>query len=234
MNMKRILGIMTLALAVLVVPNAMASSNAGKDAKFRFGVKAGANVSNFMTADGSKLDFTNASLANFTGGATVEWLFWKGLGIDAGVMYTAKGTEYKAGDDIISDIYTDLMGTNSVMKATIHYLEVPVNIKYKLSIKGLKELIAPFVYVGPSFAFKLGEEVSFGDTNIKENEVDFNAVDVALNVGLGVEIIKHLNVSAQYGWGLGTVVDDFKILGESLGTLDLKSGVWTVTVAWMF
>ena len=224
--MKRILGIMMLALAVLVVPNAMASSKAGEDAKFRFGVKAGANVSNLMTADGSKLDFSNASLANFTGGVNIEWFFWKGFGVDAGVMYTAKGTEFKAGDDVLSDINTDIMGTNSVIKATIHYLEVPVN---------LKEIIAPFVYVGPSFAFKLGEEVSLGDTNIKENEIDFNAVDVAFNVGLGVEIIKHLNVSAQYGWGLGTVVDDdFEILGQNLGKLDLKSGVWTVTVAWMF
>ncbi len=232
--MKRILGIMMLALAVVLVPEAMASSKANTDAKFRFGVKAGANVSNFITAEDSKLDFSNASLANFTGGVNIEWFFWKGFGVDAGVMYTAKGAEYKAGDDALSDIYTDIMGTNSVMKATIHYLEVPVNVKYKLSIKGLKEIIAPFVYVGPSFAFKLGEEVSLGDTNIKENEIDFNAVDVALNVGLGVEIIKHLNVSAQYGWGLGTVVDDFEILGQNLGKLDLKSGVWTVTVAWMF
>ena len=225
--MKRILGIMMVAVAVLTAPMAQA--------ELRLGVKAGANISNFTTPDDKQFDFSNASLANFTGGLTVEWLFFGGLGVDAGVMYTAKGTEYKVGDDVLSDAYESLMGTNSVMKATVHYIEVPINLKYKLKIKGIEDFVAPFVYAGPSFAFKVGEDVTFGNDLFKDTEVNFNNVDVALNVGFGVEVIKHLNVAAQYGWGLGKVMDlDLDVLGQKVEGLDMRTGVWTVTVAWMF
>ena len=115
--MKRILGIVMVAVAVLAAPMAQA--------ELRLGVKAGANISNFTTPDESALDFSNASLANFTGGLTVEWLFMGGLGIDASVMYTAKGTEYKVGDDILSDVYEGIMGTENNAAYKFEIPEVP-------------------------------------------------------------------------------------------------------------
>ena len=149
---------MMVAASILVAPMAQA--------ELRFGLKAGANISNFIVEDGTtKIDFTNASLANFTGGAMLEWIIWGGLGFDAGVMYTAKGTEYKVGDDWASDIYAGLLGTETLMKATVHYIEVPINLKYRLEIPVVKDIIIPFVYAGPSFAFKVGQDITFG-TNI--------------------------------------------------------------------
>ena len=219
---------MMVAASILVAPMAQA--------ELRFGLKAGANISNFIVEDGTtKIDFTNASLANFTGGAMLEWIIWGGLGFDAGVMYTAKGTEYKVGDDWASDIYAELLGTETLMKATVHYIEVPINLKYRLEIPVVKDIIIPFVYAGPSFAFKVGQDITFGTNILKDTKVDFSNVDYALNVGFGVELIKHLNVAAQYGWGLGKVADtDMEVLGQKIEGLDMKSGVWTVTVGWMF
>ena len=226
--MKRLFVIMMVAASILVAPAAQA--------ELRFGIKAGANISNFIANEESpKLDFSNASLANFTGGAVMEWIVWGGLGFDAGVMYTAKGTEYKVGDDILSDIYSEVLGTETLMKATVHYIEVPINLKYRLEIPVVKDIIIPFVYAGPSFAFKVGQAVQFGDKPLEDTKVDFSSVDYALNVGLGVEVIKHLNVAAQYGWGMGKVADtDMEILGQKIEGLDMRSGVWTVTVGWMF
>lgn len=217
---------------MMVVASVVAAPLA--QAELRLGIKAGANVSNFITNE--KVNFENASLANFTGGAMLEWIIWGGLGFDAGVMYTAKGTEYKVGDDLFSDIYSDIMNTNTVMKATVHYIEVPVNLKYRLEIPVLKDIIIPFVYAGPSFAFKVGENVRVGNTVVEDEAIDFSNVDYALNVGLGVELIKHLNVAVQYGWGMGKVVDtsSMEILGNKIDNLDMKSGAWTVTVGWMF
>ena len=227
--MKRILGIVMLALVVLAAPMAQA--------QLRLGIKAGANISNFTSPqDPQVLDFSNAQLANFTGGLTVEWLFWGGLGVDAGVMYTAKGSEYKVGDDFAGEIVSGLLGTETLMKATIHYIEVPVNLKYKLKIKGIEDIIAPFVYAGPSFAFKVGQDVKFGNDIFKDTEINFNNVDIALNLGFGVEVIKHLNVAAQYGWGLGKVVDmpDLEAFGQKIEGIDLQTGVWTISATWMF
>ena len=99
----------------------------------------------------------------------------------------------------------------------------------------VKDIIIPFVYAGPSFAFKVGQDITFGTNILKDTKVDFSNVDYALNVGFGVELIKHLNVAAQYGWGLGKVADtDMEVLGQKIEGLDMKSGVWTVTVGWMF
>ena len=226
--MKRILGIVMIAVAMLAAPMAQA--------ELRLGVKAGANISNFTTPDQTKLDFSNASLANFTGGLTVEWLFLGGLGVDASVMYTAKGTEYKVGDDFFSEAYETLAGTSTMMKATVHYIEVPINLKYKLKIKGIEDVVAPFIYAGPSFAFKVGQDIKFGNDLFNDTKIEFNNVDVALNVGLGVEVFKHLNVAAQYGWGLGKVVDmpDMEVLGQKIEGIDMQTGVWTITLAWMF
>ncbi|MBR5843270.1 MAG: PorT family protein [Bacteroidaceae bacterium] len=226
--MKKLLVIVMVVASILVAPMAQA--------EFRFGVKAGANISNFIVeGENPKLDFENASLANFTGGLSLEWIIWGGLGFDAGVMYTAKGTEYKVGDDLLSGIYTELLGTESLMKATVHYIEVPINLKYRLEIPVVKDIIIPFVYAGPSFAFKVGQDVSFGNNILEDTKVDFSNIDYALNVGLGVELFKHLNVAAQYGWGMGKVADtDMEILGQKIEGLDMKSGVWTVTVGWMF
>ena len=226
--MKKLLVIVMVVASILVAPMAQA--------EFRFGVKAGANISNFIVeGENPKLDFENASLANFTGGLSLEWIIWGGLGFDAGVMYTAKGTEYKVGDDLLSGIYTELLGTESLMKATVHYIEVPINLKYRLEIPVVKDIIIPFVYAGPSFAFKVGQDVSFGNNILEDTKVDFSNIDYALNGGLGVELFKHLNVAAQYGWGMGKVADtDMEILGQKIEGLDMKSGVWTVTVGWMF
>ena len=53
---------------MMVVASVVAAPIA--QAELRLGIKAGANVSNFITNE--KVNFENASLANFTGGAMLE------------------------------------------------------------------------------------------------------------------------------------------------------------------
>lgn len=221
--MKKLSAILVLLLAAVAVVPA--------NAQIRFGVKIGANV-NDSEFDLKNVDLTNTSLVNFTGGASLEWMVAMGFGFDVSALYTAKGTQYTIGDNIVDSAIEGVKSGS--LKNTVHYIEVPVNIKYKLEIPAIEKIIAPYVFAGPSFAFKVGETIKFGDgaTGDKVEVVNEN-VDYAINVGLGVEIIEKLQVSAQYGWGIGTA-SSLKSTNFEEQWGKAKSGAWTITAAWFF
>ena len=96
--------------------------------------------------------------------------------------------------------------------------------KYKLSLPAVESFIKPYIYTGPTIAFKLNK-----------NTLDYwktKTCQVAWNIGLGVELIRHLQVQASYGFGINDVVDRMGLAQTS--NLKLKNNYWTVTAAWLF
>lgn len=219
--MRKIITIVLMSIAVLAAPIAQA--------QFRVGVKLGANVSK-ASADIDKLKFDGSAITNFTGGVTAEWIIAAGFGFDVSAMYTAKGTEYVIGENL-GGALNNLAGV--VLTNEVHYIEVPLNLKYKLQIPAVKKIFAPYVYLGPSFAFKVGESIEIGDKNLSSNEVDNSSIDYAFNLGLGFEVIQHINLSVQYGWGLNSS-SDFNFLNKIIDETSVRSGAWTVTLGWIF
>lgn len=219
--MRKIITIVLMSIAVLAAPIAQA--------QFRVGVKLGANVSK-SSADIDKLKFDGSAITNFTGGVTAEWIIAAGFGFDVSAMYTAKGTEYVIGENL-GGALNNLAGV--VLTNEVHYIEVPLNLKYKLQIPAVKKIFAPYVYLGPSFAFKVGESIEIGDKNLSSNEVDNSSIDYAFNLGLGFEVIQHINLSVQYGWGLNSS-SDFNFLNKIIDETSVRSGAWTVTLGWIF
>lgn len=228
--MKKIFSIVLVTVALVAAP--------AVNAQLRFGAKVGANFSNLSWSNAKSLDFKGTSLTNFTGGVTAEWIFIAGFGVDASVMYTAKGTQYEISDNVVGDVasaaYENIFGTKDGVKNTVHYIEVPINLKYKLQLPGVEKIVAPFIYAGPSFAFKVGESIKgLGETVKNSGDIIKNKnFDVALNLGIGIEVIKHVNLAVQYGWGLGTVSEIG--VGDVLSLEKAKSGAWTVTLGYMF
>ena len=219
--MRRIITVLILAVVAMALPMAQA--------QLRVGVKLGANVCETSASiDETKLKTT--SLTNFTGGVTAEWIVIAGFGIDVSAMYTAKGSVYSFGDNF-GHFFEGLV--DKTLENKVHYIEVPVNLKYKLQIPAIQKVIAPYIYLGPSFAFKVGESIEVGDTNISSDKVKNNEVDYAFNLGVGFELIRHINLSVQYGWGLDSA-SDFKFLDKIIDDTSFKSGAWTVTLGWMF
>ena len=92
----------------------------------------------------------------------------------------------------------------------------------------------PFIYAGPSFAFKVGESIKgLGETVKNADQIIKNKnFDVAINVGIGAEIIKHVNLAVQYGWGLGVASEIG--FGDVVSVNKAKSGAWTITLGYMF
>lgn len=96
-------------------------------------------------------------------------------------------------------------------------LQIPLNLKYKIKIPAVSRIVAPYLFTGPSFNF-----------NFTKHDM-FKTYSTNWNVGLGVELIRHLQIGASYGFGIGNVVNDDELKG-----VKAHNNYWTVTAAWLF
>lgn len=182
-------------------------------AKFGFGPKVGMNI-NQMHFSGSKL-FDSDNRCGFTGGLTAEYIApVLGLGVDVSLMYSHMKTSVQVENGPSENV-------------SGNFFEIPVHLKYKIGIPAVESIVAPYVYTGPSVAFKLSGENSYAGT--KKTQWGWD-------LGIGVELIKHLQIGAGYTFGINKlaeiVVEDY---GVNTGhEIKVKNNYWTVTAAWMF
>lgn len=200
-NLKR-------ALVVLVALMAVAAS---ASAQFRWGVKVGTDI-NKMSFDKSAFDSDNRT--GFTGGLTAEFtLPLVGIGMDASLMYTHK--------------VNNVSGTATDAQLTTYnsdFIEIPINLKYKLGLAGIGKIVTPYFFTGPSFGFLVSKKTI---NNIYKRKNS----DISWNVGAGVQLFSHLQVSAAYGFGINKTVE---VLGGDNKDFDAKSNTWTITAAYLF
>ena len=191
-------------------------------AQFSFGIKAGAKINEIPENIGA---FEFDDCAGFTGGVMGEFtLPIVGLGIDASLMYSY---EPLSGELELGKKETFFTGAN-------HYLDIPINLKYKLSIPAIEKFVAPYVFTGPNFSFMLSKEApeSF------DQYFTQNPVEVAWNLGIGLELFDHLQIGASYGWGLNKYITDYEILDGIVSDKYISDGnrknCWTITAAYLF
>ena len=201
--LKRI-SILLLTLAVILPASAQLS----------FGPRVGVNLSS-LSFDGDLVDnLTSENRAGFTAGLQAELMLpIIGLGVDASIMYVNRSSKYTA-DGVSKDVSTD-------------YIEIPVNLKYKLGLPAVGNIVAPYFFTGPSFAFRTSKSAIAEALNSKKS-------DVAWNFGLGVQLFKHLQVGASYGLGLTNILEktgNDEYTGEKI---EGKNKYWTITAAWLF
>lgn len=209
-------------IAVVVLLVALVSGLQA-NARLAFGVKAGLNV-NKMHLNHDEL-FDGSNRAGFTVGVMGEYtLPMIGLGVDLSLMYTRMNSEVEA----------QLPVNKAANFATADYnvgknfLEIPLNIKYKFSIPAINRIFSPMIYTGPTLALKL-------DGN--DNYFDTKTCQWGWNVGIGLEFIRHLQISAGYTFGINNVMDDIEvpIIGNvKPGDINMRNNYWTVTAAWLF
>lgn len=201
--MKRIL----IALMALVLTAGAAS------AQVRFGIKAGANFNKIRVKDGN-LDPANS--CGFNAGVMTEFTVpIVGLNFDASLLYSRMNNE--TGGKVI----------DGKTKYGKNFLEIPINIKYKFNIPMVSGIVAPYIFTGPSFAFKLDKTIL--DRTFQST----------WNVGIGVQLIRHLQISGSYGFGMNNIMQ--KVLTQEAPGADLTSAqikaynnYWTVSAAWLF
>lgn len=185
--------LVTLLIAVM----SMGAASAG----LRFGVKLGTNVNHISSSLANTLDKNNR--AGFTGGVMAEYMTpLLGLGFDLGVQYAYM---------------------NSSISDNKNFLEIPLNLKYKISLPVVGSFFAPYIFTGPSFDFKLDKNTI--------NAMKTKTFQSVWNVGLGLEFVKHLQIGASYGFGMNKIAE-WTIPGAA--PVKLHNNYWTITAAWLF
>ncbi len=194
---------------ILAIMIASVASSLTASAQFRFGLKAGVAM-NSLHFSGSDFDASNR--AGFTGGAMVEFTVPViGLGFDLSAMYVRRNTQW--------------LENNNLTKDNRDYIDIPLNLKWKINVPIINNIARPYLMTGPTFSF-LTSKQSF------DNAWKNRKFDTAWNFGFGVELIKHLQLSASYSIGMTKAL---KTIGaSSTANIEGHNRYWTVTAAYLF
>jgi len=199
-------------LRILLVAIAAITATVTSDlqAQFRFGIKAGLDVSTLHFNDNL---FDSSNRAGFTGGLMCEFTVPViGVGFDLSAMYVRRNSQF--------------MVDNEIEKNNRDYIEIPLNLKYKLSIPAIGNIITPFITTGPSVAFLTSRRAVSEAYHNK-------ACDFAWNFGFGVQLLNKLQVAASYGLGLTKALEEIDIAPNATA-INGKNRYWTVTAAYLF
>ena len=162
------------------------------------------------------IDISSAS--GFKAGVMGELMFpGIGFGLDIGALYSMEGAKLHLGQKEVwaSEGYT-------TPRAFLHYLEIPINLKFKWTrMKGLEDFIAPYVFGGQTIQFLLGHS--------KIPALGYTICTAGLQVGLGFELYRRWQVQGSYNWGVSSALHTKK-----LDDFTARNRVWTVSVLRFF
>src|SRR5687768_1293315 len=128
----------------LLFASLLLTSTAAFSQEFQFGIKAGANFSNFTGANDVD-DLENSTLVGFHAGAYFGFLLGENFSIQPEILFSTQGSKIKyAGDE---------------RDYKVSYINLPVLAKYRF--KG-----GFYLEAGPQVGFKVSEEVK--DTPIDD------------------------------------------------------------------
>ena len=179
------------------------------NAQIKFGAKAGVNVIDMkLKSEVVKAD----NRAGFFVGPTVKYtLPVFGLGIDASALYNRRNVK-------ITDTTT-----NTEETANLQTVDIPINVRYSI---GLGSMASAFIYAGPQYSFNVGKKnEKFGVSEWKWKDATKSA-----NVGLGVTLIDHIQISANYNFQFDKSAKYYGLDGIK----DAKSNAWQIGAAYFF
>lgn len=198
-------------LVVLLATMAVAAQ-----AQVKFGVKGGLNLTN-MKFDNSIIDKSNQT--GFFIGPTLNFtLPVVGLGIDASALYDQRSAKIEGSDD----------------KLKQQSIQIPINLRYGF---GLGNTASFYIFAGPQFGFNIGDKT----TNLLNNALEWRLKDsnLSANLGVGLMLLNHLQVSANYNVALGTtgetnVISSTWSTASNIVTGKTKANAWQLSVAYFF
>ncbi len=165
-----------LSLAFLIALVIPQTSYAG----FRIGPRVGMEV-NKLHFNSNLFDEHNR--LGYCAGLQAEVMFGP-IGLDASVLYTRRTQE--------------AYSTTESINISKDYISVPVNLKTNFGLPLVGRIISPYIFTGPDFAFLTSKRAI--------NEAWENRkVAISWNFGFGVELVRHLQISASYGIGITKV-----------------------------
>ena len=204
--MKKILTIAVLFAALMTAVPAKA--------EVKFGLKGGLNLTS-MSLDANAISKSNQ--AGFFIGPTFKFTIpIVGLGFDASALYDQrKGT------------ISGVNGNETSIKE--QSIQIPINIRYGI---GLGSTASIYFFAGPQFGFNVGDK----DIKTDVGNWTFKSSNISANVGLGLMLLGHLQVSANYNFGIGKTGELDEYLPGAVNAIkeNGKLNAWQIGVAYFF
>lgn len=192
------------------------------DAQLQFGVKGGLNVSS-ISFNQDLFDSSNRS-GWFLGPTMKLSTPILGLGLDASALYEQKSSQ-------VENTKVQSGETTINQKSVI----IPVNVRWGF---GLGSMASMFVFAGPQFGFNVGkDEFTWTSREDYQNTFQLKKSNLSVNVGAGVSLLKHLQVTANYSIATGKTGEAkvSKVIDDTYDTITTgKANAWQVSLSYFF
>ena len=206
--MKKLLSFAFLTLGLFVSTSVNAQG-------VKLGVKGGLNVTD-MSFDSELLNKSNC-VGGFIGPTIKFTLPVIGLGIDASALYDFRKAEI-----------TDRANQEKSVKQ--EQISIPVNARYSI---GLGSTASAFLFAGPQWSINIGDK-DFEWT--KGSSYSFKDSNFSVNAGLGITLMDHLQISANYNIAMGKTADikAREVLTDLPEKIKSRTNSWQIAVAYFF
>ena len=193
-------------------------------AQFNFGIKAGVNLAERPTLNVEDFKSSLKGNAGWFVGPTAKFVIPViGLGLEANALY--------------SQANIDIDGQNILTQS----IEVPVYLRYEITLPAVNRFIEPFIAVGPQFGWNIGNKTITLDNiedvagELVKREYRMKDSNISLNLGLGLILFDHLQIHGNYNLALKNTADikSIRNLAEEL-TSEVKTNVWQISLAYIF
>ena len=178
-------------------------------AQVQFGLKGGLNVTSMSF---SEKVLNKENRAGFFIGPTAKFtLPIVGLGIDASALYDQREAEVE--DEKIKQ----------------QAINVPINLRYSV---GLGETASVYFAAGPQFGFNVGDK----EHKLTDGETwKLSGSTLSVNFGLGVMILNHVQIGANYNLVCGKT-GELSVLEGTGNALKNKgrANAWQISAAYYF
>lgn len=214
--MKKRLRSSLLLFAIAVSTTGFAQDDASSTdtrENFKFGIKAGINLSNVYDEEGE--DFVADGKVGFAGGAFISIPLGKFVGIQPELLYSEKGFKTEG----------SFLGADYEFTRKTTHLDIPVHFQ----IKPTENLS---LLVGPQFSYLLSTKNDFGDISgeMEEEINNENYKKGVLGLSAGVDFnVENFVISARAAWDLSKTNED----GEE-SDMRYKNQVIQFTVGYTF
>ena len=165
-------------------------------AQFRYGFRLGGSFAKASLSDAPGMSMKNGS--GFSGGLLLEYQMEScGFAPDIAVLYTRYSSR------LIDEV-------SGPVKLGRDFIEVPLHLKYKFYLSSTNNLVAPMIYTGPSLLVRLGKG--------NPEQLSTKSLQPGWDVGIGLDIINFIQLSAGYRFGIGNAVSQSAVPGACLHT----------------
>ncbi|ATV27759.1 porin family protein [Prevotella intermedia] len=206
--MKKVVLLTLLTLGLFV-------STSANEQGVKLGVKGGLNVTDMYL--NSKLLSESNCVGGFIGPTIKFTLPVIGLGIDASALYDFREAKI-----------TDCANQEKSVKQ--EQISIPVNARYSI---GLGSTASAFLFAGPQWSINIGDK-DFEWT--KGSSYSFKDSNFSVNAGLGITLMDHLQISANYNIAMGKTADvkARKLLTDLPEKAKSRINSWQIAVAYFF